>query len=119
MLVSLGGGAGESARIRERRQRSCAEQRVTERFGGGRCSLAPVAHLLVLHAVVAVDDELQHQRYRIGRVMVVESIESAHEPTMRLLVVAEQMLDSSTGGHQLRAQGGGLLRYQRDAGDQG
>ena len=31
MLLGLGGGAGESARIGKRRQRSCVEQRVTER----------------------------------------------------------------------------------------
>jgi hypothetical protein len=59
-----------------------------------------VDHSPVVHPVEAVEGEVDHQRRGLRRRLVGESAERGHQPPVRVVAAAEQLLDPGAGTDQ-------------------
>ncbi len=97
--------AGESDRGRRR----CGQRPVLQRLRDLERALTPFARLAVLLPEVGAEREVDHERPGLQRRRVVEVLERAQQPGVRLLVPAEQLLHAGAGSREGDA-GGGIVR---------
>jgi len=81
-----------------------AKRRIVEPPRRGRGILTPSEHRAVVHAVLTVHRQLDHQGHALGGRAVRKVLERAQEPLMGLLVNAQEMFDPGGCGSELHPE---------------